>query len=156
MSRLTDLIAQAKRDNPRLGAALEQEFYSQTQRTFGLVFERHLPEKVELPGRPIRRGDIVHILPKRGSLERPDSRTWRVISTYKDKTVGRIAQLIEAEPAADTTPELRNDVLISDLVVVAQQDDVIYPGLRQTDEIINSDDLIPHSTALLMRRITTR
>jgi len=140
MSRLTDLIAQAKRDNPRLGAALEQEFYSQTQRTFGLVFERHLPEKVELPGRPIRRGDIVHILPKRGSLERPDSRTWCVISTHKDKTVGRIAQLIEAEPAADTTPELRNDVLISDLVVVAQQDDVIYPGLRQTDEIINSDD----------------
>lgn len=82
----------------------------------------------------------MHILPKRGSLERPDSRTWRVISTLKDKLVGRIAQLIEADPAADTTPELRNDVLISDLVVVAQQDDVIYPGLHQTDEIINSDD----------------
>lgn len=140
MSRLTDLIAQAKRENPRLGAALEHEVYSRNQRSFGLVFERHLPEKVELPGRPIRRGDVVHILPERGSLERPDNRTWQVIATSKDETLGRVAQLVEEHAESDETPELRDNVLVDDLVVVAQQDDVIYPGLVQTGEVVGTDD----------------
>lgn len=140
MSRLTDLIAQAKKQDPRLGAALEQEFHSRTQRTFGLVFERHLPEEVELPGRPVRRGDNVHVLPPRGSNDKPDPRTWRVISTHKDDNKTRLAQLVEADPTAGTQPELRDNTPVSDLVVVAQQDDVIYPGLVQTGEVIGSDD----------------
>lgn len=140
MSRLTDLIAQAKKQDPRLGAALEQEFHSRTQRTFGLVFERHLPEKVELPGRPVRRGDIVHVLPERGTKQRENPRTWRVITTRKDDATGRVAQLVEATPTAGTEPELLTRVPVSDLVVVAQQNDVIYPGLRQTGEVIGSND----------------
>ena len=138
MSRLSDLIAQAKKENPRLGAALEQEFHARTNRTFGLVFERHLPEEVELPGRPVRRGDTVHVLPPRGSNDTPDTRTWRVISTERTDT-GRVAQLVEAH-AADQQPEMKDAVDVADLVVTAQQDDVIYPGLRQTGEVIGSDD----------------
>ncbi|MGV0396844.1 site-specific DNA-methyltransferase [Corynebacterium suicordis] len=140
MSRLTDLIAQAKRENPRLGAELEREIRSRTHRSFGLVFERHLPEKVELPGRPVRRGDGVHVLPERGSLERPDKRTWQVIDVLKNDVCGRVARLAEGNPKADSAPELRTDVPVDDLVVVAQQDDVIYPGLVQTGEVIGSDD----------------
>lgn len=139
MSRLSDLIAQAKKENPRLGAALEQEFHARTNRTFGLVFERHLPEEVELPGRPVRRGDTVHVLPPRGSNDTPDTRTWRVISTERTDT-GRVAQLVETHPAADQQPEMKEAVDVADLVVTAQQDDVIYPGLRQTGEVIGSGD----------------
>lgn len=139
MSRLSDLIAQAKKENPRLGAALEQEFHARTNRTFGLVFERHLPEEVELPGRPVRRGDTVHVLPPRGSNDTPDTRTWRVISTERTGT-GRVTQLVEAHPAADQQPEMKDAVDAADLVVTAQQDDVIYPGLRQTGEVIGSGD----------------
>lgn len=139
MSRLSDLIAQAKRENPRLGTALEQEFHARTNRTFGLMFERHLPEEVELPGRPVRRGDTVHVLPPRGSNEKPDPRTWRVISTERTDT-GRVAQLVEARAAVDEQPEMLNAADVADLVVTAEQDDVIYPGLVQTGEVIGSED----------------
>jgi adenine-specific DNA-methyltransferase len=65
VSRLTDLIAQAKAKDPELGADLEREFRVLSSRLpFGLNFERHRPEAVELPQRPIRKGDKVRILPK--------------------------------------------------------------------------------------------
>ena len=77
MSRLTDLIAQAKAKTPDLGAELEQEFkVLSSRRSFGLNFERHRPESVELPGRPIRKGDKVRILPPRGSTKKVTQRLW--------------------------------------------------------------------------------
>ncbi len=139
MSRLNDLITQAKKENPRLGAALEQEFHARTSRTFGLVFERHLPEEVELPGRPVRRGDNVHVLPPRRSKDKPDPRTWRVAGISRTDD-GRVAHLIEAHPEADEQPETMDAVPVADLVVTAEHDDVIYPGLVQTGEVIGTDD----------------
>lgn len=57
MSRLTDLIAQAKTRDPQLGADLDGEFKQLSSRLpFGLNFERYSPEAVELPQRPIRKG----------------------------------------------------------------------------------------------------
>jgi len=48
VSRLTDLIAQAKTKNAQLGADLEREFKVLSARLpFGLNFERHRPEAVE-------------------------------------------------------------------------------------------------------------
>lgn len=68
MSRLTDLIAQAKAINLKLGADLDSEFKVLSSRLpFGLNFERHSPEVVELPLRPIRKGDKVRVLPVRES-----------------------------------------------------------------------------------------
>lgn len=67
MSRLTDLIAETKAKNPQLGADLEREFRALSSRVpFGLNFERHRPEAVELPHRPVRKGDKVRVLPARG------------------------------------------------------------------------------------------
>lgn len=140
MSRLSDLIDQLNRENPRLGADLQAELSSHNQRTFGLVFERHLPESVELPGRPVRRGDSVNVLPPRGSKDTPDTRLWRVDSLRKDNELGRVARLIELHPKQDTDPELRENVPADDLVVVAQHNDTIYPGLVQTGEVIGSED----------------
>ena len=139
MSRLNDLLTQAKKENPRLGVALEQEFHARTSRTFGLVFERHLPEEVELPGRPVRRGDNVHVLPPRGSKDKPDPRTWRVAGITRTDD-GRAAHLVEAHPEPDEQPEAMDAVPVADLVVTAEHDDVIYPGLVQTGEVIGSED----------------
>lgn len=51
MSRLTDLIRQAKQKDPDLGNELEREFKALAGgRAFGLNFERHRPESVELRG----------------------------------------------------------------------------------------------------------
>ena len=60
MSRLTDLLARLRIENAALAADLEKEISALTdRRAFGLNFERHIPETVELPGRKIRKGDKV-------------------------------------------------------------------------------------------------
>ena len=62
MSRLTDLLAQVDRLDADLAADLSAEVKVLTERrAFGLNFERHQPETVELPGRPVRRGDQVRL-----------------------------------------------------------------------------------------------
>ena len=66
-----DLIANAKAKDPQLGADLEREFWALSFRlSFGLNFERHRPEAVELPQRPVRWGDRVRVV----NLINPDVR----------------------------------------------------------------------------------
>ena len=56
VTRATELIAQIKSKLPEMGADLDREFKAlSSRRAFGLNFERHLPETVELPGRPVRK-----------------------------------------------------------------------------------------------------
>lgn len=140
MSRLTDLLAQARKTDPQLAADLEAEFRQLTQRSqFGLVFERHQPEAVELPGRPVRRGDTVRVLPPRGSLTIGDTRHW-VVTDLERTPDGKQAHLTEA----DVDPEVREPVTstaaLEDLVVVARFEDPIYPGLVETGRVENGGD----------------
>ncbi|MCW9000205.1 MAG: hypothetical protein OQK04_15970, partial [Kangiellaceae bacterium] len=80
MSRLTELIAQAKVKDPQMGADLEREIKAlSSRRAFGLNFERHKPEAVELPNRPVRKGDKVRLLPERSSKAKPEQELWQVI-----------------------------------------------------------------------------
>lgn len=81
LSRLTDLLAQVKGNDLALGQELEKEFaVLSSRRQFGLNFERHRPENVELPGHPIRKGAKVRILPPRGTLTKGDQSLWKVLS----------------------------------------------------------------------------
>src|SRR4051812_21851347 len=84
MSRLSELLRQVALRDERLAADLKRETDALAERrAFGLNFERHVPEAVELPGRPVRRNDKVRCLPARG--ERPtaeNERLWRVDSVY--------------------------------------------------------------------------
>src|SRR5690625_730664 len=78
VSRLTELLRQARKADKQLGDDLEKEFAAlMKRRTFGLVFEQHQPEAVELPGRTVRRGDKVRVLPPRGEVKPGDQRLWR-------------------------------------------------------------------------------
>ena len=141
MSRLTDLIAQAKNKDADLGRELEREFKAlASRRSFGLNFERHTPETVELPGRPIRKGDKVRILPSRGSTDKGDKRLWKVVRTLKEGGA-RVAQLdlIGAEtPVVQTVP-------VEDLIVVAEFRDYIYPGLVSTGKVSRGGDKPCHT-----------
>src|ERR1017187_10116483 len=93
VSRLTDLIAHAKAKDPELGADLDREFKVLSSRLpFGLNFERHRPEAVELPQRPIRKGEKVRVLPKRGSTKKGDQRLWQVRGIRKTDDV-KVADL---------------------------------------------------------------
>ena len=81
MSRWTELLREVERKDARLAADLAREYKVLSERrAFGLNFERHVPETVELPGRPIRRGDKVRFLPARGvsggSVDDSDSGAW--------------------------------------------------------------------------------
>lgn len=134
MSRLNDLIRQVGLSNPTLAADLQREVaVLADRRSFGLNFERHVPEAVELPGRPVRKGDKVRVLPPRGeSRTQENDRLWRVISVDRANGRARLASLVDetdsAEPALD------------DLVVVAEFRDPIYPGLVSTGKVERGGD----------------
>ena len=96
MSRLTELLRQARKADKHLGDDLEKEFAAlMKRRTFGLVFERHQPEAVELPGRSIRRGDKVRVLPPRGEVKKGDQRLWLVERIERVGGQRVVAHLVE-------------------------------------------------------------
>lgn len=129
MSRLTDLLRVAKQLDPQLGKDLEDEIQPLQKRLpFGLNFERHAPEAVELPGHKIRRTSKVRILPPRGSTGRGDQRLWRVDSISGD--LAEISLLDAAEPEVISAS-------VDDLVLVAEFRDRIYPGLRLDGTVEN-------------------
>ncbi|KLW05098.1 MULTISPECIES: site-specific DNA-methyltransferase [Enterobacteriaceae] len=139
MSRLTDLIAKAKAKDPQLGADLDREIKILSSRLpFGLNFERHSPEVVELPLRPIRKGDKVRVLPERGSTKQGDQRLWQVKAIHKAKKVADLELLGAADIETQT-------VALNDLVVIAEFRDTIWPGLVSTGKVQRSGDKPFHS-----------
>ncbi len=136
VSRLTDLIAQAKAKDPKIGADLEREFKALSSRlSFGLNFERHRPEAVELAQRLVRKGDKVRVLPERGSTKKGDQRLWQVrkVSKTDNTKVAELELLGANEPQTQT-------VALDDLIVVAEFKDTIYPGLVSTGKVERGGD----------------
>ena len=110
------------------------------RRAFGLNFERHIPETVELPNRPVRRGDKVRFLPERG--EKPNSvdrRLWRV-DRIRRTDDGRVAELgRQPDPESEAASETASRA-VDDLVVIAEFRDPIYPGLMSTGKVKRGGD----------------
>ena len=142
MSRLNDLLRRLDANDPALAKDLRREVDAlANRRAFGLNFERHVPEAVELPGRPVRRGDKVRILPPRGSKQNSgDDRLWRVTKIEKDAAGARTAQL---ELFDDESTAAESDV--ADLVVIAEFRDPIYPGLVSTGKVERGGDKPYHT-----------
>lgn len=138
MSRLTDLIAQTKAQSPQLGADLEREFKALSSRLpFGLNFERHSPEAVELPLRAIRKGDKVRVLPSRGSAKKGDQRLWLVKTIHKAQ---KVAELELLGAGSET-----QSIALDDLIVVAEFRDTIYPGLICTGKVQSGAEKPTHT-----------
>jgi adenine-specific DNA-methyltransferase len=143
VSRLTDLLKQARNLDPQLGADLEVEFRAlRKRRTFGLVFEQHRPEAVELPNRPVRRGDKVRILPPRGETRSGDQRLWRV-TRIEGHGTDRVAHLRMVDDQAED-PETCVAPL-DDLVTVAEFRDPVFPGLVETGRVERGGDKPYHT-----------
>jgi len=141
VSRLTELIAQVKAKDPQVAADLEREFKALSSRLpFGLNFERHRPEAVELPLRAVRKGDKVRVLPERGSTKKGDERLWQVvkIATSGKRKVADLQLLDVAKSEAQS-------VGIENLVVVAEFKDTIYPGLVSTGKVERGGDKPYHT-----------
>lgn len=95
------------------------------KRTFGLVFESHLPERVRLPDHPVRRG--VRVVRRDGGDDA------LVVRRVRDG----IATLIGPDNSSE-------DVDVSDLVVVAEFGQPIYPGLSRLGSIDCGGDKPAH------------
>lgn len=144
MSRLTDLLRRLEQRDPALANEISAEVAAlSNRRAFGLNFERHSPETVELPLRRIRRGDKVRFLAPRGETNIGlDSRLWRV-TRATGSGVTRIADLVEHHPSSETPEETTR--LATNLVAVAEFRDRIYPGLRSTGNEVHADDKPYHT-----------
>src|SRR5699024_10847896 len=144
MSRLTDLLQKVSKLDPSLGAALSNEYQAViNSRNYGLVFEKHQPEAVELPSVTPSRGSTVRILPPRGEsdMSKADPRLWTVkcVTSARGGDVPRRYTLIE-RGVPDVVREVREDVPGDELIVVSEFQDTIYPGLVETDSVINAGD----------------
>ena len=136
MSRLNDIIREVAKKDAQLAKDLQRETDALAdRRAFGLNFERHTPEAVELPGRPVRKNDKVRVLPPRGETpNRMNEKLWRVeglaiVDGAKHANLVALDELEEAESAA-----------VDDLVVVAEFRDPIYPGLVSTGKVERGGD----------------
>ena len=141
MEDYENLVRDAAQCNPELARRIEAICGNKMRQTFGLNFNRRLPEDTEVPSKPVRKGSIVHVLPERGSKGRKDDRNWQVVNVSKNADGERVGTLVEqdVEPGAD--PEILTDVPVSDMVSVSGKDDLIYPGLKMVDEIIADDSV---------------
>lgn len=118
-----------KISNPSLQAALrEQVDQLLSKQSFGLVFQQHKPETVELHNYKVRRNCKVRI-----KSEDADE-LYRVDSVKG--TTATIASLVDE-------PQFW-DVDTSDLVVVREFGDPIYPGLTSVGKVERGGDTPPH------------
>jgi adenine-specific DNA-methyltransferase len=149
VSRLNDLLRELRTREPELARDLEREVAALAdRRAFGLNFERHVPEAVELPGRKVRKGDKVRVLPPRGQTpKKSDERLWRIVRIDRSANTAKLASLAarvsdSVDPVADgreVGPETRTAAL-DDIVVVAEFRDPIYPGLVSTGKVERGGD----------------
>ena len=139
MSRLSDLLRQVEQKDPQLAADLGLEVKALSQRRpFGLNFERHIPETVELYGRPIRKADKVRFLAPRGeSPNSVDRKLWKVVGVMR-RDGERVATLVPAESTGPAFVAVER--VVEDLVVVAEFRDPIYPGLVSTGKVERGGD----------------
>ena len=120
MAAIDDLLARIS--DPALRAEIEAELAPlRADQELGLVFERHLPEKVRLYGLPVRRGSLVEV--------KADDKSpmWQV-AKVKDGT----ADLLHKDNDGVVT---RVESPVEDLVVVRQFGDPVYPGLKSVGRV---------------------
>src|SRR5438046_7222147 len=100
VSRLNDLLRELRTKEPALARDLEVEVAALAdRRAFGLNFERHVPEAVELPGRKVRKGDKVRILPPRGQMpKKSDEKLWRIVAIERAAGTATLASLARKAP----------------------------------------------------------
>lgn len=149
MSRLNDLLRELRTREPALARDLEREVGALAdRRAFGLNFERHVPEAVELPGRRVRKGDKVRVLPPRGQApKRSDEKLWQVVGVDRSARTARLESYAVSAPDSGD-PVARNgearqesrSAALEDLVVVAEFRDPIYPGLVSTGKVERGGD----------------
>lgn len=107
------------------------------QRQFGLVFEHNRPERLRLYGKPIMEGDVVQVLPERGKKEDSSSQLLWLVNAVR----GGVADLKPYQlPSYDENDCEPRSVAVDDVVPVAEYDQPIYAGLKETGRVEHAGD----------------
>ena len=122
MAAIHDLLNQIQDDELRSRIEKEVDKLSKTKK-FGLVFEEHLPECTPLYDIPVRRGSTVS--KKNGAV----SDMYEVCSV-KDGVANCVHKVTGDKEV----------ISVTDLVVVAQFGEAIYPFLKPLDSVCNAPD----------------
>lgn len=126
MAAIEDLLAEI--DDDALRAQLRDEYDKLTsRRSVGLVYESHLPEKVRLPGHEVRRGLTVE-----EKTADKDAIAWRVVKIRNGEAVLR-----HTDKDGTTTEAVKP---VSELVVIREFGDPIYPGLKSVGRVERGGD----------------
>ena len=120
MANINETISEVQKLNPELARQIAKFV---KDHSYGLVFERNLPEAVRLYTKKPAVGDTVNIRPSRGSKENNDNKiSWIV------KTIDNGVATIERDGEVSNVP-------VEDLVTIVDYKDTIYPGLKEIDRI---------------------
>ncbi len=107
------------------------------QRQFGLVFEHNRPERLRLYGKPVMKGDVVQVLPERGKKEDSSSQLLWLVNAVR----GGVADLKPYQsPSYDENECEPRSVAVDDVVPVAEYDQPIYAGLKETGRVERGGD----------------
>lgn len=101
------------------------------KRTFGLVFESHLPERIRLPEHPIRVGVKVAI------RDHADSAAFQVLRIHDAKATVRKVRRVDGGmlSADELATAVDEEVDVDALVVIAEFGEHVYPGLRRLGSV---------------------
>jgi adenine-specific DNA-methyltransferase len=130
-----------KIEDPALRKELAAEVERlRAKRSFGLVFEAHLPERVRLPEHAVRVGGTVVY------RDDPDSATYEVVAIDDDTVAMRMVRepdgsslALDDERRAETVEVTRHRV-----VVIADFGAPIHPGLRHLGSVDRGSDKPSH------------
>jgi adenine-specific DNA-methyltransferase len=128
-SQLQSILSRIERTDPATAGELRRQIALLTaRREFGLNFERHLPERVGLPGRPIGVGDKVVFIAPSGETSPVSKDAWIVVSVADegDTAVAELRNPHSGETASRA---------LADLLFAADFRDTIYPGLESVERI---------------------
>jgi adenine-specific DNA-methyltransferase len=124
---LIDALVDKVSDDGLRAALREQVDALLSKRSFGLVYQQHKPETVELPNHKVRRGCKVRVRDASDELFRVQSvRDGKASIVGMDENRARLA------------------LPVGDLTVVREFGEPAYPGLRRVDRIKRSDDKPSH------------
>lgn len=134
-AQIQDMIERASRLGDDVLASEIRAFAASRQ--FGLVFEHNRPERMRLYGKAVSAGDVVQVLPERGKKEGAASKLlWRV-DAICGSTASLTAYRTNSYNENDEEPRQAN---VDDLVAVAEYDQPIYAGLRETGRVERGGD----------------
>jgi adenine-specific DNA-methyltransferase len=126
--------------DPALQADLRRQIERLKQRrSFGLIFEQHIPERVRLPHHPIRVGS--HVVSKDDDA----SPTYVVLSI--EDGVATLEALRDADGAYLTAPEHAGEhagAPLDSLVVISDFGEPVLPGFRHLGSVERGGDKPNH------------